>query len=63
MNPDKLILCECLCEPDVPYADGSLPNFYENVESAIEGYVLLRRQNSLYFGAHFQGQHILGIKK
>ena len=44
----KIITCECTCNPEEPYVDGSKPSFYDNEKKAIYMYARLKLKAGIW---------------
>jgi len=51
-------LHDCKCSVDEPYADGSLPEFYDVPIRAMVAYRKHKLVSTLYWGVHLNGLHL-----
>lgn len=55
-----MVLVDCTCKPDEPYADGTLPRFHTEESKAIFDFMKHKKKRPLYWGVHLNGLHVCG---
>lgn len=58
----NLITASCVCKIEEEYYNGAAPEYYDNFKKAAFRFHFHKTMKTLFWGVHYRGKHIVGIK-